>query len=148
MTNFCELFQIQRLRWTKNSWQGGRIHGGVILIQRGRGRMDTRRSVNDEPMEAKKVAPKQAKARFTRSSTRLTSFEKKEIPEESKWKVIRFNWFVLNVRFDPKIPFFAEIFYFKFLLLHFLGIVNRAKIRFLHYFIMISPLNFEWWSLR
>ena len=99
-------------------------------------------------MEAKKVAPRQAKARFTRSSTRLTSFEKEDIPEESKWKVIRFNWFVLNVRFDPKIPFFAQIIYFKFLLLHFLGIVNRAKIRFLHYFIMISPLNFEWWSLR
>ena len=40
--------------------------------------------VNDEPMEAKKVAPRQAKARFTRSSTRLTSFEKEDIPEESK----------------------------------------------------------------
>ena len=51
--------------------------------------------------EAKKA--RVGKARFTRSSARLMSFEKEENPEELKSKVIRFNRFVSNIRFDPKI---------------------------------------------
>ena len=51
--------------------------------------------------EAKKARVGQA--RFTRSSAKLMSFEKEENPEELKSKVIRFNRFVSNIRFDPKI---------------------------------------------
>ena len=51
--------------------------------------------------EAKKA--RVGKARFSRSSARLMSFEKEENPEELKSKVIRFNRFVSNIRFDPKI---------------------------------------------